>query len=70
MYQDPQNPKKCLKINIFFRGLQLEQWWGNFGRGKKVTNFSRNCSLRTFKYDLSKKNMFQDPQNPKSWFKN
>ena len=31
-----------------------KNWWGNFGRRKKVTNFSRNCSLRTFRYDLSK----------------
>ena len=39
-----------LKINFFFRVLWLEQRWSNFGRRKKVTNFSKNCSLRTFKY--------------------
>ena len=36
-----------------------KNWWGNFGRRKKVTNFSRNCSLRTFRYNLSKKNFLK-----------
>ena len=46
-----ESKKIDLKINFFFRVLWLEQRWSNFGQRKKVTNFSKNCSLRTIKYN-------------------
>ena len=33
--------------------------WGKFGQWKKGSNFSGTCSLRSPKYDLSKKKYFE-----------
>ena len=47
-------------FKIYLRPKESKKnWWGNFGRRKKVTNSSRNCSLRTFNYDFSKKNVLK-----------
>ena len=54
-----ESKKIGLNIDFFFHDFWFEQRWSNFGRRKKVTNFSRNCSLRTFKYDLSKKKVLK-----------